>query len=53
MAVWLVSAVEGEVLESKSIIDSASFFASYPPFLIQLTIHLIQGVDEIFSSTSF
>ena len=29
MAVWLVGAVEGEALELKSIIDSASFFAFY------------------------
>jgi len=31
MAAWLVGAVEGKVLESKSIIDSASFFASSSP----------------------
>ena len=43
---WLVGIVEGEVLESKSIVDSVSFFASYPPFSIQLTIRLIQGVDK-------
>ena len=42
----------GRALELKLIIGSASF-ASYPPFRIQLTIRLIQGIDEIFSSTSF
>jgi hypothetical protein len=32
MAAWLVGVIEGEVLESKSIIDSMFFFTSYSLF---------------------
>ena len=55
MAAWLVGAVEGRVLESKSIVDSASFFASYSSisFRTRLTIRLTQDIDEIISSIFF
>jgi hypothetical protein len=53
MAVWLVGFLEGRVLELKLIVDSMFFFSSCSLFKIRLIMRLIQGIDEIFLSTSF
>ena len=54
MAALQVGVVEGEALESKSIVDSASFAScSSVSFWTRSTIRLTQGIDEIISSIFF